>query len=236
MDAGGQPAVQPTRSLMSAMESGRTSPTATASRGWTARRPQRQSSLDSHGGDHAPFDALPDRLRSRRREAPGDPALRVPWTWPGRLLNRLSIRALNEAWFRLSGNPRTACRAWPGSSTRSTGSVRGICSTDPAGFVQYQFAVPSDRGDVVQDAVEPHRIVGVAFISRRAEALRPGDPRSTLFRQEGWTLALDFPLGPPSLPALLDRLDEAVARPLVVSTWPKTPDYDLTSFPPCTPG
>ena len=39
----------------------------------------------------------------------------------------------------------------------------------------------------------------------------PGTPGPLSFSQEGWTLALDFPLGPPGLPALLDRLDDAVA-------------------------
>ena len=39
----------------------------------------------------------------------------------------------------------------------------------------------------------------------------PGTPGPLSFSQEGWTLALDFPLGPPGLAALLDRLDEAVA-------------------------
>ena len=40
------------------------------------------------------------------------------------------------------GSPRAACAPWPGTSTRSTGSVRWNLLYGPRGFVQYQFAVP----------------------------------------------------------------------------------------------
>jgi decaprenylphospho-beta-D-ribofuranose 2-oxidase len=162
-------------------------------------------------GDHAPFDALPQRLRSRRREAPGDPALRVPRTGPGRLLNRLSIRALNEAWFRLSRESEDSLQSLAGYFHPLDGVGAWNLLYGPRGFVQYQFAVPSDRGDVVQDAVELVVSSGLPSFLGVLKRFGPGTPGPLSFAQEGWTLALDFPLGPPSLPAMLDRLDEAVA-------------------------
>jgi decaprenylphospho-beta-D-ribofuranose 2-oxidase len=162
-------------------------------------------------GDHAPPEALPGRLRSRRREVPDDPTLRVPRTRHGGLLNRLSIRALNEAWFRFSRESEGSLQSLSGYFHPLDGIGAWNLLYGPRGFVQYQFAVPSDRGDVVQDAVEAVVSSGVPSFLAVLKRFGPGTPGPFSFAQEGWTLALDFPLGPSTLPALLDRLDDAVA-------------------------
>ena len=162
-------------------------------------------------GDHAPSGALPDRLRARSREVPGRPKLRVPRPMPGRLVNRLSVRALNEAWFQASSNAECALKPLSSFFHPLDGVESWNLLYGPAGFVQYQFVVPPDRGDVVEDAV------GVIAASKMPSFLAvlkrfgPGTPGPLSFSQEGWTLALDFPLGPPGLPALLDHLDDLVA-------------------------
>ena len=163
-------------------------------------------------GDHAPSGAIPDRLRARSREIPGDPRIRVPRSAPRRLVNRMSVRALNEAWFR--------------GSTTSVGSLHPLAGFfhpldgvgdwnllyGPAGFVQYQFAVPPERGDLVGEAVGAIASSGIPSFLAVLKRFGPGTPGPLSFSQEGWTLALDFPLGPSGLPALLDSLDEAVAH------------------------
>ena len=162
-------------------------------------------------GDHAPSGAIPDRLRGRSREMPGEPRMRVPCPAPARLVNRISVRALNEAWFRASRESRGSLRPLAGFFHPLDGVARWNLLYGPQGFVQYQFAVPAEQADVVEDAVQAIASSGVASFLAVLKRFGPGTPGPLSFSQEGWTLALDFPLGPPELPALLDRLDAAVA-------------------------
>ena len=77
--------------------------------------------------------------------------------------------------------------------------------------MQYQFVVPPERGDVVEGAVAAITSSGVPSLLAVLKRFGPGSPGPLSFAREGWTLALDFPLGPPRLPALLDDLDQLVA-------------------------
>jgi decaprenylphospho-beta-D-ribofuranose 2-oxidase len=162
-------------------------------------------------GDHAPSGALPHRLRRRSRQAPGEPVLRVPRPLPGRFVNRLSVRALNETWFRSSADSHGALRPLAAFFHPLDGVRNWNLLYGPDGFVQYQFVAPPDRGDTVEDAVETIAASGLPSFLAVLKRFGPGTPGPLSFAQEGWTLALDFPLGPPGLPALLDRLDELVA-------------------------
>ena len=54
-------------------------------------------------GEHAGAASLPPRLSARRLELPEDPRVGVPLSPPGWLVNRHSMRAFNEAWFRAHG-------------------------------------------------------------------------------------------------------------------------------------
>jgi decaprenylphospho-beta-D-ribofuranose 2-oxidase len=123
----------------------------------------------------------------------------------------MSVLALNEVWF--------------GASSPSSGLLRPLTSFfhpldgigswnllyGPHGFVQYQFVVPPDRADVVEESVETIAASGIPSFLAVLKRFGPGTPGPLSFAQEGWTLALDFPLGPPGLPPLLDGLDELIA-------------------------
>ena len=163
-------------------------------------------------GDQCAADDLPVALRSRLLEVPQATKVTVPRPPPVRLVNRLSTLLLNEVWFRATTLQRekfqSACAYFhPLDAIAGWNVLYGR-----SGFVQYQFAVPANRGDVVVDAVASIIDARVASVVSVLKRFGPGTPGPLSFPIAGWTLALDFAVGPPQLPALLDRLDDLVAE------------------------
>ena len=162
-------------------------------------------------GDHARRDDLPLAERDAPLRAPSPSRLRVPVPAPGGLLNKLSIRAFNEAWFRRAPSHRVGELASIGAFFHPLDFV-----TDwnllygPRGVVQYQLAVPDGAHETVRQAVELLAKSGVPSFLGVLKRFGPADPGPLSFPIEGWTLALDVPVGPPQLPDILDRLDELV--------------------------
>ena len=165
-------------------------------------------------GDHAALADLPDRLRrdpARARAFAPRTLARVPVTPPSGLLNPLTVGAFNEFWFRkaprhqlgkphhMAGffHPLDGVAAW----NRLYGSK---------GFLQYQFVVPDEQGDTVRHIIERLTEVKLASFLAVLKRFGPGDPGPLSFPMPGWTLALDLPVGYPTLDRLLDQLDEAV--------------------------
>jgi decaprenylphospho-beta-D-ribofuranose 2-oxidase len=160
-------------------------------------------------GDHASLSSLPEHFAQRSRESPAEPRLRVPLAPPLRMANRLSVRVLNEGWFRVSSHGSLVPLAAYFHPLDGIGGWNVLYG--PAGFVQYQFMVPPERGDVVEDAVEAIAGSGIPAFLAVLKRFGPGTPGPLSFAQSGWTLALDFPIGPRGLAPLLDSLDEMVA-------------------------
>ena len=162
-------------------------------------------------GDHARRDDLPAAERSRPLAAPSPSRLRVPVPAPRGLLNRLSVRAFNEAWFRRAPRERRGELQPIGTFFHPLDFV-----TDwnllygPRGVVQYQLAVPSAAVEAVRRAIELLATSGVPSFLAVLKRFGPADPGPLSFPIEGWTLALDIPVGPPRLPGVLDALDDLV--------------------------
>lgn len=163
-------------------------------------------------GDHAPREALADSRRSDPLAF--DPRIRIPappWA-PNGLLNKLSIRAFNELWFR------KAPRHEVGALESITSFFHPLDMIDgwnrlygSRGFLQYQYVVPDDAHEAVRTTLE--RLVEAQCASFLAVLKRfgPGNPGPLSFPIPGWTLGLDIPAGLSGLDALLDDLDQLVA-------------------------
>jgi decaprenylphospho-beta-D-ribofuranose 2-oxidase len=161
-------------------------------------------------GDHARRDDLPASQRGTSLAPPASALLAAPPWAPRGLLNRTTVRAFNEVYYRRApvaehGRvqplhafffPLDAIRGW----NRLYGS---------RGFLQYQCLVPFGAEETVRTVLERLSSAGAPSFLAVLKAMGPG--RGLLsFPEPGWTLAVDIPVVG-GLGRLLDELDELVA-------------------------
>ena len=166
-------------------------------------------------GDFATLDDLPARDRRRRdplayRPLPSAPSLPVA---PNSLLNRASIAAFNEFWYRKAPKRRrdhltTIDKFWyPLDMVDSWPRMYGR-----RGFLQWQCLVPFGAEETMREIVEAianHPAPSFLSVLKYFGQANPG-PLS--FPAPGWTLSIDVPTDVPGLAPLLDRLDERVVE------------------------
>jgi decaprenylphospho-beta-D-ribofuranose 2-oxidase len=142
-----------------------------------------------------------------------DPRARlgVPGIVPPGLLNRYSIAAANEVWYRKAPKSRAGEIQAIGQFFHPLDGVRNWNRVyGPGGFRQYQYVIPFGAEDAVRRSFAmvsaAHAPSFVTVLKRFGAA----DPGLLSFPVPGWTLALDFPARTPGLALLLDALDRLV--------------------------
>lgn len=175
-------------------------------------------SLDPKGrgvltcGDHAPAESLPKAQQADPLHYDPKALTSAPPFLPGGLLNKLTVRAFNEAWYRKAPKQRVgelqaiAPFFHPLDGVQDWNRIYG-----PAGFLQYQFAVPNEAAHLVPRALEVLRQVGAPSFLTVLKRFGHSNPAPLSFPIPGWTLAADVPAAVPGLLEVLDQLDEEVA-------------------------
>ncbi len=161
-------------------------------------------------GEHAVASDLPAGLRAAPLVSGRRGTLRVPCDFPGCALNRHSVAAFNEAYYRL---------AVPG--TRLVDLERFFYPLDALldwnrlygrrGFVQYQCVVPrAAAAGGLRRLLTATAASGLASFLAVLKLLGPQGAGLLSFPLDGYTLALDFPATAPVF-ALFRELDAIVA-------------------------
>ena len=166
-------------------------------------------------GDFAPRSSLEGRaaaepLRYDPRRSPKAPPA------PSGLLNRVTMRAFNELWFRRSPRRRRAELQSIPTFFHPLDMLDGWNRLyGPRGFQQWQCVVPFGEEATIRRTIEA--LNGSRFASSLAVLKRFGaaNPGPLSFPIPGWTLAVDIPTPGrhvDELAALLDRLDRLVVE------------------------
>ena len=154
---------------------------------------------------------LPPALRAHALEFGPRQLAVAPPLFPSGLLNRATVMAFNETWFRKAPRERRGEIQTISAFFHPLDSVgRWNRIYGPRGFLQYQFVVPFGAEETLRRCVGMLGDAGQASFLAVLKRFGPSSPGHLSFPAPGWTLALDVPIGSPGLGALLDRLDREV--------------------------
>ena len=163
-------------------------------------------------GDHATLNECQRDGVSSPQEYDPKKIATAPGLVPSGLLNRWSVRAFNEAWYRKHPTHREGELQSIGGFFHPLDGVQEWNRIyGPKGFLQYQFQVPDAAGYLVELSLRKLREVGTLSFLTVLKRFGPGNQGMLSFPQPGWTLAVDVPAGVPELGRALDEIDALVA-------------------------
>lgn len=164
-------------------------------------------------GRHARVDELPPNARHDPLGlAPVRSIPAPPWMASG-MVNPVTVGAFNELWYRRApsrARGRIEDHGWflyPLDLISGWNRLYG-----PRGLVQYQCVVPFGAEEALRGAIERLSRSHTASFLAVLKRFGPAASGHLSFPSAGWTLALDFAVGPKQLAGLLDELDDRVTE------------------------
>lgn len=142
-----------------------------------------------------------------------DPKVRLaaPGWMPNGLLNKWTVRAFNEAWFRRAPLERhESLESIPAFFHPLDGVRRWNTMYGSQGFIQYQFIIPLSETELLRSILRQFSDAGVASFLAVLKRMGKGNDAPMSFPTEGWTLSLDIAAGSRVLPALLAHIDSQI--------------------------
>lgn len=163
--------------------------------------------LDGSPGDSAPgggpLGASPDVDTLRPRHSLSQAGVSV--------VNRTTIATANRVQWWSAGHGSEREARLPDCLLPLRHGERWPALFGPAGLVQYQFAVPARRSEVLFDALNLLRRRGMPPALTSLKRLGMTDPGALTFARPGWTMAMDLPARWVGLGSTLCDLDDLVA-------------------------
>ena len=135
----------------------------------------------------------------------------VPDILPARTMNKLSLMAIGEAYYFMGKPARNQVQNLTqfyqpldliGEWNRGYGK---------AGFLQYQFVVPTDAVEPFKDVIYDIQASGHYTALNVFKLFGEGNQAPLSYPMKGWNVCVDFPIRP-GLNEFLDRLDDQVMQ------------------------
>lgn len=154
-------------------------------------------------------DELPAKLARNPLKFDAPQLMTVPDVFPNGLMNKLSLSAIGELYYRRGGHYRGKVQNLTqfyhpldllGEWNRGYG---------PAGFAQYQFLVPTEAVEEFKSIIIDIQASGHYSALNVFKLFGPGNQAPLSFPMPGWNVCLDFPMKP-GVNELLNSLDRRV--------------------------
>lgn len=163
-------------------------------------------------GDHAGADELGGRARQNPLGYGARQRLSMPPIIPpSGLINKATVRAFNEVWFRKAPQQRLGeIQTIPAFFHPLDAIGRWNRVYGAHGMIQFQFVVPFAAAEVIRQVVEQLAAHGTPSFLSVLKRFGASNPAPLSFPAPGWTLAIDVPAAAPGLAELLHGFDELI--------------------------